>query len=45
MEDRNFQQPSENIENKSKAKVFFKHLGLYAIALALAILTVFVLNF
>lgn len=45
MSDRNFQQPSENMENKSKAKVFFKNLGIYAIALALAVLTVLVLNF
>lgn len=38
-----FQQNSNN-ENKSKAKSFWKVVGIMALALGLAVLTVFVLN-
>ena len=31
-------------ENKSKAKIFWKHVGFIGIALLLAVITVFVLN-
>ena len=31
-------------ENKSKAKIFWKNVGFIGIAIALAIVTVFVLN-
>lgn len=36
-------QPNNDSE-KNKAKIFWKHVGLVAIALTLAIVTVFVLN-
>ncbi len=45
MEDRDFQQPMDNIENEGKGKTFFKGFGLYLLALGLAVLTVIVLNF
>ena len=44
MNDRNFQPANDNGESKSKAKVFWKHVGLIALALGLAVLTVFVIN-
>ena len=40
----NFPPKSDNGENKSKAKVFWKNVGYVALALGLAVLTVFVLN-
>lgn len=40
MDNRNIQ---PNNEDKSRAKVFWKHVGLIGIALALAVMTVFVL--
>lgn len=45
MEDKNFQQPMDNTQSTGSGKTFFKHLGLYVLALALAVLTVIVLNF
>ena len=42
--DNNFQPNNENHEVKSKAKRFWAHVGLFFIALALAAVTVFVLN-
>lgn len=44
MNDRNFQPANDNGESKSKAKVFWKNVGLIALALGLALLTVFVIN-
>ncbi len=44
MNDKNFQSP-ETQEGKSKAKIFWKHVGYVVIALALAVVTVVVLNF
>lgn len=43
MVNKNFQNRNDNNE-KSKAGVFWKHVGIIAIALGLALLTVFVLN-
>ena len=40
MDDRNIQ---PNNEDRSKAKTFWKHVGIVGIALALAVVTVFVL--
>ena len=40
MENRNIQ---PNNDEKSKAKIFWKHVGFIGIALALAVVTVFVL--
>ena len=37
-------QNNNNVENKSKAKAFWKNVGFVALALAVAIITVFVLN-
>ena len=45
MEDKDFQQPMENMESESKGNTFFKGFGLYLLALGLAVLTVIVLNF
>lgn len=45
MEEKDLQQHNENIENERKGKVFFKRFALYVLALALAVLTVIVLNF
>jgi hypothetical protein len=45
MEDKNFQQQIDNSQNSGGGKTFFKHLGIYVLALALATLTVIVLNF
>ena len=42
--DKNLQTPNENIETKSKATKFWMHVGFIAIALVLAVVTVFVLN-
>ena len=44
MVNKNFQNRNENSEGKSKGGAFWKHVGLIAVALGLAILTVFVLN-
>lgn len=41
---KNFQSANENNEQKSKAKGLWKHVGFFAIALVIAIVTVFVLN-
>lgn len=43
MVDKNFQQRPDGGE-KSKAKTFWKHVGYIALAIVLAVLTVFVLN-
>ena len=42
--DRNFESNNENNEVKSKAKKFWAHVGLFFVALTLAVVTVFVLN-
>ncbi len=42
--DRNFQNASENNENKGKSKGFWKRVGYAFLAILLAALTVFVLN-
>jgi hypothetical protein len=44
MVNKNFQNRNDNNEGKSKAGIFWKHVGLIALALGLAVLTVFVLN-
>lgn len=44
MVDKNFQNRSDKNEEQSKAKIFWKHAGFIALALGLAVLTVFVLN-
>lgn len=41
MDNRNFQ--SNNDDNKSKSRIFWKHVGFIGIALCLAVITVFVL--
>ena len=38
------QNRNDNIDNKSKANGFWKNLGFIALALAVAVITVFVLN-
>ena len=45
MEEKDVQQRTENVETESRGKTFFKRLGLYIVALGLAVLTVIVLNF
>lgn len=42
--DNKFQNKTDAVENKSKAKAFWKHVGFIGLALVLAIVTVFVLN-
>lgn len=42
--DRNFQNVNENNEVKGKAGGFWKSVGFAVIAIALAVVTVFVLN-
>jgi len=42
-DNRNFQPNNDNGE-KSKAKSFWKHAGLVALAICLATLTVFIIN-
>ncbi len=44
MNDREFRQPNEINDGKSKAKIFFKQVGIIALAIVLAVLTVFVIN-
>lgn len=44
MNDRDIRQPNEINDGKGKAKVVFKHIGIIALSLALAILTVLVIN-
>ncbi len=43
MSEMNFQQPNEMNEGKSKAKTFWKTVGIVALAVGLSILTIFVL--
>ena len=38
------QNRNDNVDNKSKSKGFWKNLGFIALALAVAVITVFVLN-
>lgn len=44
MVNKNFQSTNGNNENKSKAGAFWKNVGLIALAIGLAVITVFVLN-
>jgi len=44
MVNKNFQNRNDNNEDRNKSGVFWKHVGLIALALGLALLTVFVLN-
>ncbi len=44
MVNKNFQSTNGNNENKSKASTFWKNVGLIALAIGLAVITVFVLN-
>ena len=44
MNDKNFSNNPEYREGKGKAKTFWKHVGFLVIALALAVLTVLVIN-
>lgn len=36
--------PTNNDAEKNKTKIFWKHVGIIALALVLAVVTVFVLN-
>ena len=40
----NKQNRNESVENRSKAKAFWKNVGFIALALMVAVITVFVLN-
>lgn len=44
MDDRNLQNPNDLQESKEKAKKIWKNVGLIGVALALAVVTVFVLS-